>query len=100
MSKELVERLRHASPGPNHIATEAADTIEELMCDTQEVNVARIYLREKEGLLRELDASQKQNVLLREGLEEIGNTACGEASHQYIALTALAAIDDLKEQGK
>ena len=45
-------------------------------------------------LEQQLSAAQARILELREALEEIGNTACGEASHQYIALTALATPDD------
>lgn len=35
---------------------------------------------------------QAKSAALVDALERIGDTACGEASHQYIALTALAAL--------
>jgi hypothetical protein len=104
MSKELIDRLRKCKHAPAMmLCHEAADTIEQLMCDTQEVNAARIYLREKEGLLRDLATSQKQNVILLgalDVLEEFADTVAPFSSfweevwpkHQE----ALAATADLE----
>ena len=39
-----------------------------------------------------ITALQSKAAALVDALERIGDTACGEASHQYIALTALAAL--------
>lgn len=76
MSKKLIARLRDDCD--DGARDEAADLIEqqqkrinELEADTQEVNAARIYLREQERLLRQLAAAQAQLVKLREALEEI-----------------------------
>ncbi|MEN6630016.1 MAG: hypothetical protein ABFC42_10250 [Sulfuricella sp.] len=65
MTDDLIDRLRN--PVTPTIYTldcaamrDAADEIERLEADTKEVNAARIYLREKEGLLRELHEVTKQ----------------------------------------
>ncbi len=41
------------------------------------------------GTAERCDKLRAQINVLREALEEIGDTACDEASHQYISLTAL-----------
>ena len=46
------------------------------------------------GTAEHCDQLRAQINVLREALEEIGDTACGEASHQYIALTALASTPE------
>lgn len=43
-------------------------------------------------LRAELTSIKQQRDVLVAALEKIGGTACGEASHQYIALTALAKV--------
>ena len=48
------------------------------------------WTRDCERLADERDQLRAQINVLREALEEIGDTACDEASHQYISLTALA----------
>lgn len=45
---------------------------------------------------REIERLRDENAKLRAALEQIGDTACGEASHQYIALQALAAMREGK----
>jgi len=59
----LVEQLRAPSSVKSWAEAdaqraEAADAIERLEADTKEVNAARIYLREKEGLLRKLEMAE------------------------------------------
>lgn len=48
------------------------------------------YVIHTARLEEERDQLRAQINVLREALEEIGDTACDEASHQYISLTALA----------
>ena len=46
------------------------------------------------GTAERCDQLRAQINVLRESLEEIEDTACDEASHQYIALTALASTPE------
>lgn len=59
------------------------------------IEVEKEIARATQQLRAELAAAQATIADMREALEEIGNTACGEASHQYIALTALALPTNL-----
>ncbi len=52
------------------------------------------WTRDCDRLADERDKLRAQINVLRESLEEIEDTACDEASHQYIALTALAYTPD------
>lgn len=49
---------------------------------------------------REAELAKCQRDELVKVLEEIGNTACGEASHQYVALAALAKLGAGKTANK
>ena len=73
MSKELIESLKRQAnlyPDPKvTLFTIAADRIEQLEADTQEVKAARIYLREQERLLRQLAAAQKRIELYEQALK-------------------------------
>ena len=42
--------------------------------------------------VEELEKLKQQRDDLLAALEEIGNTACGEASHQYMALAAITKV--------
>ena len=52
------------------------------------------WTRDCDRLADERDKLRAQINVLRESLEEIEDTACDEASHQYIALTALASTPE------
>ena len=52
------------------------------------------WTRDCDRLADERDKLRAQINVLRESLEEIEDTACDEASHKYIALTALAYTPD------
>ena len=54
MSKELIERLRYESPGPNHIATEAADRIEQLEAERDQLRKDVKMLRDALQITHEL----------------------------------------------
>lgn len=70
----------------------------QLLADTNEVNAARIYLREKEGLLRQLAATQADNERIRSvsqpfaELSESYEAQFGEEDAGMLA-TAVGLID-------
>ena len=65
MSKELIDRLRIVGG----VGDEAADTIERLETERDAAyKIADHYRAKRDELERELAASQKQNVLLRDEL--------------------------------
>ena len=65
---ELVKRLRRESPGPNHIATEAADKIEAL--EDKVASLEReVDARESwKDIIKQCDALQADNARLRGAL--------------------------------
>ena len=91
----LVERLR--TPGSvkswmeaDAQRVEAADEIERLERENQEVNAARIYLREKEGLLRELKNEQRLSLRTQVAeLEQQRDTAWAQAHRLALELECL-----------
>ena len=102
MSKELLDRLRDYINNVDDIELrkEAADTIERLEADTQEVNAARIYLREKGALLKDLHEVTKQRDELMALLIRYRNeTPIGHQPHMIVHL-ADEAIASVKEQVK
>lgn len=84
---------------------------DEAYCDVEEADrrlatvtserdgIALLITSTKAELQEQLATMTAERDELVAALEEIGNTACGEASHQYIALAALAKLGADKGEG-
>ena len=88
-------QVRKALCGDIHNTDDLLDLIARRDAEIQRLQFALADSEALElGTAERCDQLRAQINALREALEEIGDTACGEASHQYIALTALASTPE------